>query len=87
MSKIVIRAENISKQYTIGAAQQSYGTLRDSLIEGLKKLLPRNSHTGLGQHTLFRRAGKLWPGQATGAAELAKTIWAPKRYIIRGKTG
>jgi len=55
MSKIAIRAENISKQYTIGAAQQSYGTLRDSLVAGLRKLLPRNSHIGPGQHTVLEK--------------------------------
>lgn len=35
MSKVAIRAENVSKQYRIGARQARYRTLRESITDGL----------------------------------------------------
>ena len=81
MSKIAIRAENLSKQYAIGVAGPSYGTLRDSLVDGLRKLLQRNSHTK------FRRAVKRLYGQSTDATELDKSIWALKDISFEVKQG
>src|SRR5580704_5131809 len=35
MSRMAIRAEQISKRYTIGAKQRSYGSLRESITSSL----------------------------------------------------
>jgi len=80
MSRIVIRAENLSKQYTIGAHGPSYGALRDSLADGLGKLWQCC-------YTKFRQAGKQLYDQATSAAELDKTIWALKDLSFEVKQG
>ena len=56
MSEIVIRVENLAKQYNIGAKQVRYGTLRDALATLL--LVP------------FRGVSKHLRGQATGVVEL-----------------
>lgn len=37
MSDIVIKAENLSKRYRIGAAQEPYGSLRESLARAVRK--------------------------------------------------
>ena len=42
MSNVVIRAENLSKQYRIGAAKHRHDTLRDHLAESFKSLIGRN---------------------------------------------
>ena len=62
MSDIVIRVENISKRYYIGGRREKYKTIRQTLTDAV--VAP------------FRRAGMLLRGQASGAAELDKTIWA-----------
>jgi len=38
MSDIAIRVENLGKQYRIGAAQLQYRTLRDNIMEGLRRI-------------------------------------------------
>ncbi len=73
MNDVVIRVENLSKQYHIGAVRQKYATLRDRLTD--MAIAP------------FRRAGKLLRGQATGAAELDETIWALKDVSFQVKPG
>ena len=62
MSKIAIRADNLSKKYHIGSARKAFDTLGEQLTDLVK--------------TPFRRAGKLLRGHATGAAELDQIIWA-----------
>jgi lipopolysaccharide transport system ATP-binding protein len=62
MSDRAIRVEHLSKEYRIGARQQAYRTLRDTVSEAM--LAP------------FRRVHKLWQGQASGAAGLHETFWA-----------
>lgn len=62
MSDIAIRVEGLSKQYRIGRKRQGYKTIRETLMDAFAAPV--------------RRAGKLLRGQATGAAELDKTIWA-----------
>ena len=73
MSDIVIRVEDLSKQYRIGSKQQGYKTLRDTLAETFV--------------SPFRRAQKLLRGQAYGAAELGETIWALKDVSCEIKRG
>ena len=62
MSNRAIRVEHLSKDYRIGARQQAYRTLRETVSETM--MAP------------FRRMRKLWQGEASGAAELHKTFWA-----------
>ncbi len=44
MSNVVIRVENLSKQYTIGAAKHRHDTLRDHLADSFKSLIRRNGY-------------------------------------------
>jgi len=44
MSEIAIRAEKLSKQYTISIGSRRHDTLRDQIVEGLKALARRNGH-------------------------------------------
>jgi lipopolysaccharide transport system ATP-binding protein len=64
MGDIAVRLEGISKQYRIGRKRERYKTLRDTLTDALV--------------SPFRRAGGLWHGQAGGAPEPERTIWAVK---------
>ena len=73
MSDIVVRVENLSKQYRIGAKQEGYRTLRDTLTGAFV--------------SPFRRARRLLGGQAYGAAELDETIWAIKDVSLEIKRG
>jgi lipopolysaccharide transport system ATP-binding protein len=73
MNDIAIRAENLSKQYHIGAKQVQDRNLRETLTDAV--VAP------------FRRAVKLLRGEATGAAELDETIWALKDVSFEIKRG
>lgn len=73
MSDIAIRVEGLSKQYRIGARQERYKALRDSITEAMA--------------APFRRAASLLRGQATGAAELNETIWALRDVSFEVKQG
>ena len=73
MSDIVIRAEDLSKQYRLGAKKEAYRTLRDTLTGAFV--------------SPFRRARRLLGGQAYGAAELDETIWALKDVSFEIKRG
>jgi lipopolysaccharide transport system ATP-binding protein len=73
MGDITVRVESLSKEYRIGGKQEEYKTLRDTLTEALVSPL--------------RRVGKLWRGQATGAAELDNTIWALQDVSFEVKRG
>ena len=42
MSQIAVRVDGLSKQYKIGGAQKTYGTLRDDLVSGLRSIFRRN---------------------------------------------
>jgi lipopolysaccharide transport system ATP-binding protein len=44
MSDIVIKVQGLSKRFRIGAKQQRYNTLRDSLTHGLKSVFVRNGN-------------------------------------------
>lgn len=73
MGDIAIRLEKISKKFNIGRRQESYKTLRDTLMETFV--------------SPFRKAGKLLRGQASGAAELDETIWALNDISFEIKSG
>ena len=69
MSDIAIRLEGLGKKYHIGTRREGgYKTLRQTISNSC--MAP------------FRRAAKLLRGQATGAAELNKTIWALKDVTL-----
>lgn len=73
MSDNVIHVERISKLYHIGKKQEKYKTFRDSLANALA--------------SPFRRAIKLFLGNASGASELNETIWALKDVSFDIKMG
>jgi lipopolysaccharide transport system ATP-binding protein len=73
MSDIALRIEHLSKEYSIGARQASYRTLRDTIVEALG--------------APFRRVGKLLRGQAAGVADLDERIWALKDVSLEIKRG
>jgi len=73
MSDMAIRVESLSKKYRIGGKQEKYKTLRDTLTDALVYS--------------FHQAGKLFRGQAKGAAELEQTIWALKDVSFEVKNG
>lgn len=73
MSNPVIKVNNLSKRYFIGAIQERPDTLRDSLMGML--LSP------------FRRAKKLLQGQSTGASELDEEFWALQEVSFEVKPG
>jgi lipopolysaccharide transport system ATP-binding protein len=62
MTNYAIQAQNLGKSYRIGAPQQQYVTLRDTLVQAVK--------------SPFQRVGQLLQGEAYGAADLTETIWA-----------
>lgn len=69
---IAIRAENLSKQFHIGAMKKNRN-FREALVDGFT--------------SPFRRAANLLRGQSTGAAELDDTIWALKDVSFEIKRG
>jgi lipopolysaccharide transport system ATP-binding protein len=73
MSDIAIRVEKLSKKYRIGAKQEGYRTLRDTLTGALV--------------SPFHRARRLLGGQPYGASELDETIWALKDISFEIKRG
>ena len=72
MSDIAIHVERLGKQFRISSLKEDRN-LREALIDGFK--------------APFRRAGRLFRGQATGATELGKTIWALKDVSLEIKHG
>ena len=73
MSDIAIRVQNLGKEYRIGRKQESYRTLRDTLVGALG--------------STRRRMGKLLQGRTTGVAERNGTIWALKDASFEVKRG
>lgn len=59
---LALEVINLSKEYRIGAKQERYYTLRDTLVD--VAVAP------------FRRVRNLWRGSAYGAAELTESLWA-----------
>jgi lipopolysaccharide transport system ATP-binding protein len=73
MNEIAIKINSLSKSYRIGKKQERYTTFRDAVSDFF--VAP------------FRKAGKLLRGQATGAAELDKVIWALKDVSMEVRQG
>ena len=72
MSDIAIRVENLSKQYRIGANQNSRN-FREAIKESLKEP--------------FRRVSRLFRRPAPGSIELDQTIWALRDVSFEVKHG
>src|SRR5688572_7379969 len=45
MINTTVRVDRLSKQYKIGARQQTYGTLRDQLVSAVKSVFVGNGHS------------------------------------------
>jgi len=73
MSDIVLRVEDLSKQYRIGGSREAYKTLRETLTDVIV--------------SPFRRASKLLGGRGGRAAQLGETIWALKDVSFEIKRG
>lgn len=73
MTETAIEVVGLGKEFHIGSLQQNHYRLTDQLVDVF--VAP------------FRRASKLLHGQATGAAELDKTIWALMDVSFRVKSG
>ena len=73
MSDIAISVEDLGKQYFIGATQEKYSTLRDTIVKAAGAPI--------------RRAGSLLRGHATGAADLHEAIWALRGVSFEVKSG
>ena len=73
MNNICIKTDNLSKQYRIGAHQDSYRTIRETAMAALQ--------------APFRRVGKLLRGHAYGAADMDETIWALKGISFEVRRG
>ncbi len=70
---LAIQVCDLGKQYRIGARQDKYATLRDTLTDAF--VAP------------FRRARQLLRGQAYGAAGLEETIWALRNVSFEVSEG
>ncbi len=71
MSQLAIRVEGLSKKFRIGAHQEPYRTLRDSLMRMIA--------------SPFQRAAAVWRGRATEASE--DEIWALEDVSFEVKRG
>jgi lipopolysaccharide transport system ATP-binding protein len=64
---VAIRADGLSKQYTIGQFRPAYGTLRDSIVHGVKRLRTGHVHEPRQKIWALRNATfELEQGQALG---------------------
>ncbi|MBK9709344.1 MAG: hypothetical protein IPO77_20865 [Acidobacteria bacterium] len=67
----IIKVENLSKQYRIGAHQAPYRTLRETLTDAVKsplKRFSRNSHT-VEENTIWALKDinfEVYPGEVVG---------------------
>jgi lipopolysaccharide transport system ATP-binding protein len=73
MSKIAIEVVGLGKKYHIGSTQKSHYRLTDQVVDTFT--------------SPFRRAGKLFRGQAASAAELDEIIWALKDVSLQIRPG
>ena len=73
MSEVVIRTDCLGKQYSIGGRPNEFRTLRDTLTDVVR--------------APFRRTKRLLRGQAYGAGDMNKTIWALKEVSFEIKRG
>jgi lipopolysaccharide transport system ATP-binding protein len=82
MSDLAIRVENLSKQYTIGAAGRPQDSLRDYLADGVRALVSRNGHRSSvnGPRSSVIGHPSSVPGQPS-------TFWALKDVSFEVKHG
>jgi len=73
MGKLALRVNNLSKEYRIGAKQEAYRTLRDTLTDTFS--------------APFRRASRLLRGESGGAANLTEPFWALKNVSFEVQRG
>lgn len=73
MDELAIRVESIGKQYHIGGPQIRYRTLRETLVQSAKRP--------------FLRISNSLRGNAYGASDLNKIIWALKNISFEVKPG
>jgi lipopolysaccharide transport system ATP-binding protein len=73
MSNFAIKVEKLGKKYRIGAKQQPYQTLRESLVQVAS--------------SPFRKVRDLLSGQAYGASNLSEDFWALKDVSFEIKHG
>ena len=68
--KSIIKVESLSKQYRIGAATNTYSTLRDAVSEAVKaplKRLRRNGNNETNTIWALKDVGfEIWPGEVVG---------------------
>lgn len=73
MSQYAVQVQGLSKKYHIGGLQAGEQTFREAMTDMVR--------------APFRRIGKLFSGQAYGAANLDETIWALKDINFNVKHG
>lgn len=73
MTNIAIDVADLGKKYHIGSAQKNFYRLTDQIVDAFM--------------SPFRRASKLFRGQAASAAELGEIIWALKDVSFQIKPG
>lgn len=73
MSEIAIRVEGLGKRYRIGSRQASYSSLRESITDIFS--------------APFRRAARIFRGDAHGAAGLDQDLWALRNISFEVKRG
>ncbi len=67
--KPIIRVENLSKCYRLGARRAAYGTLRDSIVEAVRSPLGRRREGRSAGETLWALNDvgfEVWPGEVIG---------------------
>jgi lipopolysaccharide transport system ATP-binding protein len=65
----IIKVENLSKQYRIGARQESYPTLRDSIVKTFRAPLARFRRNGRAENTIWALKDvdfEVAPGEVVG---------------------
>lgn len=70
---LALEVINLSKEYRIGAKQEQYYTLRDTLVDVFA--------------APFRRVRNLMRGEAYGAAELSESLWALRDVSFKVEQG
>jgi lipopolysaccharide transport system ATP-binding protein len=73
MTDIAIRVENLSKEFSIGRARNAAPTLREVITDSFK--------------APFRKTARLLKGDASGASELDRRIWALKDINFEVRQG
>jgi len=73
MNDISIRVENIGKRFQIGQKEESYRTLRDTIVDSF--------------YAPFRKAGRILKGRAAETPDNKKTMWALRDISFEVRKG